>query len=304
VKAPQVKLKYTLEYAKIYINFLLAVLWKCVFKEKDLQNEKHYRDSSIKVMLLREKLDLIKKKSHPTVQRILQLLTFRDLASFLGYTDSGEFENTQLLYRFITSKVKQIPNFDVNIVPSRYENPNVQMLKELCTTNPDIIINLLEEAQFWDLDITIKRWFFSNYFVVEELLHLCLQHNSLHLVTNITSNPLMYTLIRDYPLFLQLYKVVSDKKLKDMFNTKDETGNNPFHKLMLTKYEENISEELIDIFLSVGADPLKVNAEKKYPLSLTNEQAMKQAFAKIRAAISGIEDILKDRRNRIRGVPN
>jgi len=100
----------------------------------------------------------------------------------------------------------------------------------------------------------------------------------------------------NYPLFLQLYPLVSDNILTEIINTKDETGNNSFHKFMATSFEENISEELMKIYIAIGANCMMLNGDNKYALSIAQDKNMKSLLTKLRS--QGIDDLMKDRRTR------
>jgi len=297
IQQEDIKLSYSPEYVKIYLDFLLAVLWKYQFRLKENLDPKNYRNISVSQIILKEKIEYLKKKLSPSSLKFFNLLPFRNQCMVVGYTDSGDLDNTKMVYNHFNYKARVLAdNYEVNIIPSRYDNPNVWILNQLCTTNPDFVMQLLEEALYWDIEPIWKQWFFSNYFSPSDLLQLCYNCKAFHLVNLITSKPLLDTMFSNYPLFLQLYPLVSDNILTEIINTKDETGNNPFHKFMATSFEENISEELMKIYVAIGANCMMLNGDNKYALSIAQDKNMKALLTKLRSA--GIDDLMKDRRTR------
>jgi len=64
--------------------------------------------------------------------------------------------------------------------------------------------DLILESKQWDIDVKFKRWFFSTYFPITDLVQLCMKENMIEYLDELMESPLYTLIFSGYPNYVQL----------------------------------------------------------------------------------------------------
>jgi len=284
------ELLYTEEYAQLYLNYLLAVVFKEVFraKEKNLAKVQNYpkerAETTTNELVIKTKIDVIIKKlsqiSSIPVDRLFKILPVQQQLQVLGYVPT-EFSgvvcknDVQLELLWMTNRIMNKNfNYKVSIVPKKLENINLVMFDNLGKKSHDVIKRLIVETKDWDIDNNEKIWFFENYFSFSDLVTVCCKNSlNINYAHQFIQNPYLTSLfggLHDTFSLLTINKL-KDKSLSDLLNEADQDGNTALHMAVMAK-----DLDLVKLLVEYGAS-IKINKYNTTPVQI----AQKKKFVNI-----------------------